>query len=220
MTKKNQLIFLGPPGCGKGTQTEKLSRELNLPHIDTGSLLRAEIAADSEYGKIAKSFIDKGQLVPPELAADVILQKIMSKDCENGYILDGFPRSIMQADIFEKVLAEKNINDLSKRAVIKMMINRDFLMERLVNRRLCKGCTAIYNLKTKPPKNEGICDACGGELYQRSDDKEEVALTRFETYNNETAPLVTYYEQKGLLHFVDSNADVETVHKRILESIS
>lgn len=219
MITKNQLIFLGPPGCGKGTQTERLSKELHLPHIDTGSLLRAEIAANTEYGKIAKGYIDKGQLVPPELAADVILNKIMSKDCENGYILDGFPRSIKQADIFEKALENKNITDLSKRAVIKMMINRDFLMERLINRRLCKGCTAIYNLKTHPPKQAGICDICGSELYQRSDDKEEVALTRFETYNNETAPLVNYYEQKELLLYVDSNADVETVHKRILDAI-
>lgn len=216
---KNQLIFLGPPGCGKGTQTERLSKELKLPHIDTGSLLRAEIAANSEYGKIAKSYIDKGHLVPPELAADVILKKILSDDCKNGYILDGFPRSIQQADIFEKVLEENNLNDKTSRAVIKMMINRDFLMDRLVNRRLCKGCSAIYNLKTNPPKAEGICDICGSELYQRSDDREDVAIERFDTYNKETAPLVNYYEKKKLLYYVDSNADIEEVHKRILNAI-
>ncbi len=216
---KNQLIFLGPPGCGKGTQTERLAKELNLPHIDTGSLLRSEISANTGYGKIAKTYIDKGHLVPPELAADIILKRILSKECEKGYILDGFPRSIEQADIFEKALEDNNLGNSSQRAVIKMTVNRDFLMDRLVNRRLCKDCNAIYNLKTKPPKKEGVCDVCGGELYQRSDDKEEVALERFDIYNKETAPLVNYYEKKGLVHFVDSNADVDEVHKRILDTI-
>ena len=216
---KNQMLFLGPPASGKGTQTERLSKELGLPHIDTGSLLRAEIAAGTEEGKIIQALIDKGHLAPAEIVARIIIKKIFSDDAKNGYILDGYPRSMEQAELMEKELEKAGVANSPKRIVVKMRVDRDSLMERIVNRRMCKKCGKIYNLKTLPPKNEHICDVCGGELYQRKDDNEEVAMQRFETYNTETAPLVDYYTQKGLLVTVDANKTPDEVYKEILKVI-
>lgn len=217
---KTEMIFLGPPASGKGTQTDRLSKELNLPHIDTGSLLRAEIAANTEDGKIAKGFIDKGQLVPAQLVAQIIIKKLFSEDAKNGYILDGFPRSIEQAEIMEKALEEANVDKSSKRIVIKMEVDRNLLLDRIVNRRMCKSCGKIYNLKSMLPKKVGVCDVCGGELYQRSDDNAEVASKRFDTYNTQTAPLVEYYMNKGLLVEVNANNTPDEIYQDILKVIS
>lgn len=216
---KTQMLFLGPPASGKGTQTERLSKELGLPHIDTGSLLRAEIAAGTEEGKIIQALIDKGHLAPAEIVARIIIKKIFSDDAKNGYILDGYPRSLEQAELMETELEKAGVANSPKRVVVKMRVDRDSLMERIVNRRMCKKCGKIYNLKTLPPKNENICDECGGELYQRKDDNEEVAMQRFETYNTETAPLVDYYTKKGLLVTVDANKTPDEVYKEILKVI-
>ena len=216
---KSEMIFLGPPASGKGTQTERLSEELGLPHIDTGSLLRAEIAAQTEEGKLIKDIIEKGNLAPAPLVARIIIKKLFSEEAKNGYILDGYPRSIEQAELMEKELAKAGEANSPKRIVIKLLVDRNSLMERIVNRRMCKNCGKIYNLKTLPPKNENICDECGGELYQRKDDNEEVAMQRFTTYNNETAPLVDYYTEKGLLVTVDANKTPDEVYKEILKVI-
>ncbi len=216
---KTQMLFLGPPASGKGTQTERLSKELGLPHIDTGSLLRAEIAAGTEEGKIIQALIDKGNLAPAEIVARIIIKKLFSDEAKNGYILDGYPRSIEQAELMEKELEKAGVANSPNRIVVKMLVNRESLMERIVNRRMCKNCGKIYNLKTLPPKDEHKCDDCGGELYQRKDDNEEVALQRFETYNNETAPLVDYYTKKGLLVSVDANKAPDEVYKEILKVI-
>ncbi|MCQ2957908.1 MAG: adenylate kinase [Candidatus Gastranaerophilales bacterium] len=216
---KSEMIFLGPPASGKGTQTERLAKELNLPHIDTGSLLRAEIAANSKEGQTAKGFMDNGQLVPAELVAQIIIKKIFSDDAQNGYILDGFPRSIEQAEILENELNKANKDKSEKRIVIKLDVDEDLLLERIINRRMCKGCGKIYNLKTMPPKIENICDECGGELYQRTDDTKEVAQKRFDTYFTQTAPLVEYYENKGLLVSVDANTTPDKVYQQILNVI-
>jgi len=216
---KSEMIFLGPPASGKGTQTERLSKELNLPHIDTGSLLRAEIAAQTEEGKIIKDIIERGNLAPADIVAKIIIKKIFSEEAKNGYILDGFPRSIEQAEIMEKEMEKAGVAGSPRRVVVKLLVNRDSLMERIVNRRMCKNCGRIYNLKTLPPKEENICDDCGGELYQRKDDNEEVAMQRFYTYNNETAPLVDYYTKKGLLVTVDANKTPDEVYEEILKAI-
>ena len=216
---KSEMIFLGPPASGKGTQTERLSEELGLPHIDTGSLLRAEIAAQTEEGKLIKDIIEKGNLAPAPLVARIIIKKLFSEEAKNGYILDGYPRSIEQAELMEKELEKAGEANSPKRIVIKLLVDRNSLMERIVNRRMCKNCGKIYNLKTLPPKNENICDECGGELYQRKDDNEEVAMQRFTTYNNETAPLVDYYTKKGLLVTVDANKTPDEVYKEILKVI-
>ena len=217
---KTEMIFLGPPASGKGTQTDRLSRELNLPHIDTGKLLRAEIAADTEEGEIAKNFMDQGQLVPADLVAQIIIKKIFSPEAQKGYILDGFPRSIEQAEILENALAKAGVANSDKRIVVKLDVDRNSLLERIVNRRMCKKCNRIYNLKTMPPKKEGICDDCGGELYQRTDDNEETASKRFDTYNKETAPLVAYYQKKGLLVSVNADGNPEDVYKAIITAIT
>ena len=216
---KSEMIFLGPPASGKGTQTDRLSKELNLPHIDTGKLLRAEIAADSEEGRIAKGFMDQGQLVPADLVAQIIIKKIFSPEAKNGYILDGFPRSIEQAEILENALAKSGAANSDKRIVVKLVVDKNSLLDRIVNRRMCKKCNKIYNLKTMPPKKEGICDDCGGELYQRTDDNRETASKRFDTYNKETAPLSDYYEKKGLLVNVNADGNPDEVYKSILNAI-
>ncbi len=216
---KSEMIFLGPPASGKGTQTEKLSKELNLPHIDTGKLLRAEIEAKTKEGKIAKKFMDQGQLVPAQLVAQIIIKKIFSQEAQNGYILDGFPRSIEQAEILEKALMDAGKANSNKRIVIKLLVDRNSLLERIVNRRMCKNCNKIYNLKTFPPKINGICDACGGKLYQRTDDNEETATKRFDTYNKETAPLADYYREKGFLVTVNADGEPSEVYQEILSKI-
>ena len=218
MTKK-ELIFLGPPACGKGTQTNRLAEYLNFPHVDTGSLLRAEIKGETEAGKEAKSYIDKGQLVPVELVSRIIKNRLSQEDCKNGYILDGFPRSVEQADELEKMNAEIDKNTDTKFIAVYFDIDTSILVERIVNRRSCPVCGEIYNLAFKAPKNENTCDKCGAQLSQRKDDTREVAQARFDTYNNETAPLIDYYKNKGVLKSIDANGDIETVWERLLEVI-
>ena len=218
-TMKTELIFLGPPACGKGTQTAKLAEYLNFPHVDTGSLLRAEIKAETEAGKEAKSFIDKGQLVPVELVSRIIKNRLAQEDCKNGYILDGFPRSVEQAEQLSQINEEIDQNKEVRFMAIYFDIDTNILVERIVNRRSCSKCGEIYNLAFKAPKQEGICDKCGGELTQRKDDTREVAQMRFDTYNKETAPLVEYYTNKGVLKSIDANGTIDEVWDRLLEVI-
>lgn len=217
---KKELIFLGPPACGKGTQTSKLSEYLNFPHIDTGSLLRAEIKNGTENGKIAKGFIDKGELVPVELVAKIIEDRLSQNDCKNGYILDGYPRSVEQAD--KLTVMNKNIDGSEKAEfrAIYFEIDTNILVERIVNRRSCPKCGEIYNLAFKAPEKEGICDKCGTELTQRKDDTREVAQSRFDTYNNETAPLIEYYKNKGVLKSIDANGSIDEVWERLLKAVN
>ena len=218
---KKELIFLGPPACGKGTQTTKLAEFLNLPHVDTGSLLRAEIKNQTPDGVVAKSFIDKGQLVPVDLVAKIIKNRLSQDDCRDGYILDGYPRSVEQADKLDVINNEIN----SKRNVevdfkaIYFDIDTNVLVERIVNRRSCPVCGEIYNLAFKAPQKDGVCDKCGTELVQRKDDTREVAQARFDTYFNETAPLIEYYKNKGALKTIDANGSIDEVWERLLEVI-
>ena len=216
---RKQLIFLGPPACGKGTQTSKLAEYLGLPHIDTGSLLRAEISAGTPDGIPAKGFIDKGLLVPVELVASIIKNRLSQSDCENGYILDGFPRSLPQAEALEKMNTELNGESGSDFRAIYFDLEQDILISRIVNRRSCPVCGEIYNIKYHPTKVEGICDKCGGTLTQRKDDTEEVAKARFETYFRETAPLIDFYKNKGVLKTIDANGTIDEVWERLLEVI-
>ena len=173
---RKQMIFLGPPACGKGTQTNRLSEEMKLPHVDTGSLLRAEIKNGTENGKIAKSYIDKGNLVPVELVASIIKDRLAQDDCKNGYILDGYPRSVEQADLLEDINKEINGNDKADFRAIYFDLDPEILIARIVNRRSCPKCGEIYNTKFKPTKVAGICDKCGAELTQRKDDNEKRRL--------------------------------------------
>ena len=216
---KKELIFLGPPACGKGTQTNKLSEYLGFPHIDTGSLLRAEIAKATPDGIVAKSFIDKGQLVPPDLVGNIIKNRLAREDCSKGYVLDGYPRSLAQAELLEKINSEIDKEKASFKAVY-FDIDTELLIERIVNRQSCPSCGEIYNKKYKPSKVENICDKCNVELKTRADDTEEIARARFETYYRETAPLIEFYEQKGVLYKMDANGSIDGVWQRLLDIVS
>lgn len=217
---KKELIFLGPPACGKGTQTAKLSEHLGLPHVDTGSLLRAEIKNETENGKIAKSYIDKGQLVPVSLVANIIKNRLAQEDCKNGYILDGYPRSVEQADLLEEINTDIDGSVEAQIKAIYFDLNQDILISRIVNRRSCPKCGEIYNIKFKPTKVEGICDKCGAELTQRKDDNEETAKARFDTYFKETAPLIDYYKNKGVLKSIDAEGSIDEVWERLLKVVN
>ena len=216
---KTELIFLGPPACGKGTQTTKLAEFLKFPHVDTGSLLRAEIKKESPAGIEAKSYIDKGNLVPVELVSRIIKNRLSEDDCKQGYILDGFPRSLEQAEQLTKINSEINKDNDVRFMAIYFDIDTSILVERIVNRRSCSKCGEIYNLEFKAPEKDGICDKCGGELTQRKDDTREVAQSRFDTYNRETAPLVKYYTDLGVLKTIDANGTIDEVWERLLEVI-
>ena len=217
---KREFIFLGPPACGKGTQTDRLAKYLGFPHIDTGSLLRAEIAKETEEGKIAKSFIDKGQLVPVDLVGTIIGKKLAEDDCKNGYVLDGYPRSLEQArmleDINKKVDADKEVSFNA----IYFDIDMELLIERIIYRQSCPICGEIYNKKFKPSKVEDICDKCNVTLKTRDDDNEEIARKRFKTYFEQTAPLVKFYEDKGVLYKIDANGSIDEVWERLLDVVN
>ena len=217
---KREMIFLGPPACGKGTQTNRLAEYFNLPHVDTGSLLRAEIKSESENGKIAKQYIDKGQLVPVELVAKIIKDRLAQKDCEEGYILDGFPRSAEQADMLTKINEELDGDKEVSFKAVYFDLDQEILISRIVNRRSCPKCGEIYNIKFHPPKTEGVCDKCGTELTQRKDDNEETAKARSETYFRETAPLVDYYKNKEVLRTIDANGTIDEVWERLLKVVN
>ena len=216
---KKELIFLGPPACGKGTQTNMLSEYLKFPHVDTGSLLRAEIAKESENGKIAKSYIDKGHLVPPELVGSIIRNRLSEQDCAGGYVLDGYPRSLEQAKLLEEINADIDKEPVSFKAVY-FDIDTQILIERIIYRQSCPKCGEIYNKKFKPSKVENMCDKCNVELKTRADDNAEIAKARFETYFRETAPLIEFYEQKGVLYKIDANGSINEVWERLLEVVN
>ena len=217
---KKELIFLGPPACGKGTQTSRLAEFLGFPHVDTGSLLRAEIKNGTENGKVAKSFIDKGALVPVSLVASIIKDRLAQEDCKNGYILDGYPRSVEQADLLEEINKEIDGDAEADFRAIYFDLDTEILISRIVNRRSCPKCGEIYNLKFKPTKVEGICDKCGTELTQRKDDNEETAKARFDTYFKETAPLFDYYKNKNLLKTINAEGSIDEVWERLLKVIN
>ena len=210
------IMLLGPPGGGKGTQAVKLFEKYKLPQISTGEILRAEIKKGSELGKEANQYVSKGLLVPDDIMVKIIKKRIVEKDCKNGLVLDGFPRTIPQAEALDEVL-----KGLGKKIdkVISIVVSEKFLVERLTGRRLCSKCGAGYHIKFSPPKQNGKCDTCGGELIQREDDKEETIKKRFRVYQEQTAPLIRYYRQKGILKEVNGEGDIESVYKLIVNII-
>lgn len=213
---KRELIFLGPPACGKGTQTNRLAEYLGFPHVDTGSLLRAEIAKETEEGLIAKSFIDKGHLVPVDLVATMIGKRLAQPDCDNGYVLDGYPRSMEQALRLEDINTNNDKGVQASFKAIYFDIDTELLIERIINRQSCPKCGEIYNKKFKQPKVENMCDKCNVELKTRKDDTEEIARERFNTYFEETAPLIKFYENKGVLYKINANGSIDEVWERLL----
>lgn len=216
---KKEFIFIGPPGSGKGTQTKMLSEEFNLPHIDTGSLLREAVASGSEEGKLAGSFMDKGQLVPISVVSKIIKNRLLKDDCNNGFILDGYPRSLEQAKALDEILDDIDKNSNTKPQVFYFDVSQDKLVERLVNRRSCPKCGAIYNLKTMNLKDEKYCEKCGSELTKRDDDTEEVAIKRFATYFEQTEPLINLYKDRGILSKIDANLDINSIYENLKGAI-
>ncbi len=216
---KTELIMVGPPASGKGTQTKKLAAETGLKHVDTGSMLREAVAAGTEAGNIAKGFMDKGQLVPVEIVARIIKERLMKDDCKNGFILDGFPRSLEQAEILDKILGEIDANEDVNLKVIYFDIPMDNLVERIVNRRSCPACGAIFNIKTMTLKNDGKCDNCDTDLVQRADDNEETAKSRFNTYFEQTAPLTELYEKRGNLVKINAAGTIDEVFESLKAAI-
>ena len=201
ITKKN-IVLLGPPGAGKGTLSEILLRDEKLAHVSTGNIFRSEIGKGSDLGKLAKSYIDAGKLVPDEVVADMVAAKLLSAECADGLLLDGFPRTINQAGLLENALAKagKKLD-----AVILFDAPEELLIQRLTARLTCRKCGASYNKIFSKPKQEGVCDSCGGELYQRSDDSLETAKNRLSVYKEQTFPLIEYYTKKSLLSKIDSS---------------
>lgn len=213
---KKQLIFLGAPASGKGTQTKMLSKELNIPHIDTGGMLRAAVSEGTEYGKTAKSYMEQGKLVPAEIVIGIVKERLQKPDTLDGFILDGFPRSIEQADALQGILAQINEGrDDVKTLAINIDVPETELIDRIVNRRSCEKCGEIYNLKSKPPKAADVCDKCGGKLVQRKDDNPETATQRIETYKKETQPLIDYYRNKEILVNINGNRDINEIYSDI-----
>ncbi|MDD5496636.1 MAG: adenylate kinase [Candidatus Omnitrophica bacterium] len=212
-----KLILLGPPGAGKGTQSSVLSRQYKIPHISTGDILRSAVKSGSELGTRAKSYMDKGELVPDDVVIGIVVEALKEDDTKNGYILDGFPRTVKQALSLDEALMKASSGiDL----VIYFETSDEVAIERLSGRRVCKKCGFNYHLKNIPPKRPGVCDKCGGELYQRPDDKEETVRNRLKVYKEQTAPLIDYYEKKGALRKVSGNLDVEELFKVLSKMFS
>ena len=210
-----RFIILGAPAAGKGTQASKLSQKLAIHHISSGEIFRENIKNQSDLGKLAKSYIDKGQLVPDEIPIEIVMKEIIEKG-EKGFILDGFPRTVNQADALELALG-KDGKSIEK--VINIEVSNDIIMERMIGRRVCADCHSTYHVIYKPSKNEGICDTCHGTLIQRVDDKEETVRKRLEVYYTQTQPLIEYYNKQGILVRVNGENEVEQISEWILKAI-
>ncbi|MFA5094346.1 MAG: adenylate kinase [Candidatus Omnitrophota bacterium] len=204
-----KLVLLGPPGAGKGTQAKVLSKEYGIPHISTGDILRESVKAQTPIGLKAKGYMEKGELVPDDIVIEMVAQRVAKEDCKNGFMLDGFPRTAAQARSLDSMLGQLNRPiDL----VLYFKTSQETIIQRLSGRRVCKNCGENYHIKNIPPKVAGKCDKCGGELYQRADDKEETILNRIKVYENTVPEIIEYYEGKGILRTVSGDFDVDEAH--------
>ena len=209
-----KIIMLGAPGAGKGTQAKMIAEKYSIPHISTGDIFRANIKGGTELGMEAKKYMDQGQLVPDELTVKILLDKVAKDDCKNGYVLDGFPRTIPQAEVLDKALAE--LGDAVDYA-IDVDVPDENIINRMGGRRACVTCGATYHMVHVPPKQEGICDKCGSELILRDDDKPETVKKRLDVYHAQTQPLIEYYTKKGILKSVDGTVDMMDVFAKITD---
>lgn len=208
-----KIIMLGAPGAGKGTQAKKIAAKYEIPHISTGDIFRANIKNGTELGKKAKSFMDQGLLVPDELTVDLVMDRIQKEDCKNGYVLDGFPRTIPQAEALDQAL--KSLGDKLDYA-IEVDVPGENIVKRMAGRRACVHCGATYHIVHAPTKVENICDVCGGDLILRDDDKPETVTKRLAVYHSQTKPLIDYYKEEGILATIDGTADLEDVFKAVV----
>jgi adenylate kinase len=210
--KKRLVVMLGPPGAGKGTQAVKVAKRYSIPHISTGDIFRAAIKEGTEVGLKAKSFLDSGELVPDSVVTEIVAERLERDDCAGGFLLDGFPRTLPQAEALDKILSE---GGCPLTAVVDLVVDRDALIERLTSRRTCSECGENYNLISKPTEKEGVCDKCGGELYQRDDDKRETIENRLVVYDKQTAPLIDHYKGGGRLVSVSGTGTMDDVFERV-----
>lgn len=211
-----RLVLLGPPGVGKGTQASAIVEKYNIPHISTGDIFRANIKQGTDLGKEAKGYMDKGLLVPDDVVVSIVKDRLTHEDCKEGFLLDGFPRTIHQAEILSDELEKMGIK-LDK--VVNIYADKEILIERAIGRRICKTCGKTYHTTFNPPKQEGICDVDGGELFQREDDTRETVATRIEVYENQTSPLIEYYEDKGIIVNIDGTNPIDIVFETIVNSL-
>ena len=207
-----RLILLGPPGAGKGTQAANLVKKYNIEHISTGDIFRANIKNETTLGKKVKEYLNQGALVPDELTIDLVWDRLDQEDCKEGFLLDGFPRTIKQAEALEEGLEKR---DLRLDRVINIDVDKNDLVKRLAGRRVCLSCGATYHVDNNPPSKDGVCDKCGKEVIQREDDKEETVLNRINVYEEQTQPLIDFYKKRDLLFTVDGTLSITQVFEEI-----
>lgn len=207
-----KIVMLGAPGAGKGTQAKMISEKYDIPHISTGDIFRANIKNGTELGKKAKSYMDQGLLVPDELVVDLVVDRVKKDDCAKGYILDGFPRTIPQAEALDAALGEEKID-----YALDIEVPDENIIKRMAGRRACVGCGATYHLVYNPTKTEGVCDACGEKLILRDDDKPETVQKRLDVYHEQTQPLIDYYKKAGSLVEMDGTVDIQVVFENIVK---
>jgi adenylate kinase len=210
------MVFLGPPGAGKGTYAKELVKLLDIPHISTGDMFREAVASGSELGKKVEEILKKGELVPDDITISIVKERLSKEDCKKGFILDGFPRTVDQAKALDEILTSLG---RKLRYAFYFEVSEELVVQRITNRRICKNCGKIFNLLTMPPKVEGKCDVCGGELYQREDDKEEVVRKRYRVYMENTHPVIEYYQKQNKLFTIDGASGVDSVIKEVLNII-
>ncbi len=210
------ILLMGPPGAGKGTQAANLVEKFQIPHISTGDMFRAAVKEGTELGKQAKACMDAGQLVPDEVTIGIVGERLAKSDCTKGFILDGFPRTVEQADALDKILSDIGIR---LTGVLNISVPAQALIERAVGRRICRKCGATYHVKFKPLTKDGVCDACGGETYQRADDSEETMKSRLSVYEAQTKPLIDYYQKSGLYKEINGSQPMDQVFADVVASL-
>jgi adenylate kinase len=211
-----KLLIMGRPGAGKGTQAANIKEYYKIPHISTGDMFRAAIKNQTELGLLAKSYMDKGGLVPDEVTIGLVRERLAEADCKNGFLLDGFPRTVAQAEALDEILKS---NGIKLDAVLDVNVPAEKLIRRMVGRRVCKTCGATFHVEFNAPKKDGICDNCGSPLIQRADDTEATAKNRLEVYDNQTAPLLDFYSKKGILKTVNGDQPLDKVFEDIKETL-
>ncbi|WP_184582992.1 adenylate kinase [Lipingzhangella halophila] len=208
--------MVGPPGAGKGTQAQILASELSIPKVSTGDIFRTNVSGGTDLGKQAKTYMDRGELVPDEVTNEMVRDRLAQEDAQAGFLLDGFPRNVAQAETLNKIL-----NDLGERldVVLELAVDQEEVVRRLAGRRSCRSCGHVQHLEYDPPQVDGVCDNCGGELFQREDDREETIRRRLEVYDEQTAPLVAFYRNEGILQTIDATGAVEDIAARALDAL-
>lgn len=212
-----RLVLVGPPGAGKGTQAVNLASHYGIPHISTGDIFRSNLKAGTPLGLEAKSYMDRGELVPDEVTNKMVKDRLSKDDVKPGFLLDGFPRNVVQADVLKEILQEKGS---PIEAALELVVDKNEIINRLSGRRTCKNCQRAFHIQYERPSKDGVCDGCGGELYQREDDKEEVIARRLEVYSEQTAPIIDFYAREGVLFSIPAMGSVDEVTKRAIDALA